>query len=560
MPKNIKIQDGKLNIISPSGTVDVDINGNLTVSNDLVILGSTTTIDTANLTISDNVIVLNKNEVGAGVTQGTAGIEIERGTSPNVLLRWSETATSWEITNDGTTFSKILTVQDTGVGSGLDADTLDGFDSSAFARKAGEETITGGWVFKQNDIGNSYVDIDGTSTAKVLFRDDGEINYDFGYDSSSGRIHLSKYITGTLAYTLLEADKTTDYILVKNTLASIDDTLVLTASLTSEAGNVKLMPTTGFGANGRLILEHADNVEAGIPADFFVESPSNINIKSNTVTKILDSTESLGALEAASLDKVTSITALDDTPLTITAGQGTGANNGSDLILKGGTSTSGQPGSVIIGDPLAPSSVLSATNDLILESVNGNIVIGQSSAVSQIQAEDEQTLTLSGGDSLAPSVANGGDLILKGGTSALGADGKVIVDGDLQVNGQTTGINATRRINFFVHSSVLAASSANSTIASAGIVENSEIQLTGHTAFAETAPTANTSYTIRRHRQSAASIAVGSVDFTAGQNFATQFIINTTSLNAGDILSIENPATPDATISNITITLNTKTV
>ena len=49
------------------------IDGNLTVS------GSTTSVETTNSTITDNIIVLNQGETGAGITAVTSGIEIERG-------------------------------------------------------------------------------------------------------------------------------------------------------------------------------------------------------------------------------------------------------------------------------------------------------------------------------------------------------------------------------------------------------------------------------------------------------------------------------------------------
>lgn len=69
---------------------DVFITSDLTISGDLTINGSLTTIDTLNLEIEDNVIILNKNEAGAGVSSGTSGIEIERGSQPNVSWIFDE--------------------------------------------------------------------------------------------------------------------------------------------------------------------------------------------------------------------------------------------------------------------------------------------------------------------------------------------------------------------------------------------------------------------------------------------------------------------------------------
>ncbi len=62
--------------------------------------------DKDGLTLIDNIIILNNNE--AGTPSQNAGIEVERGTSTNVVLRWNETDDCWEFTNDGTTYQRIF--------------------------------------------------------------------------------------------------------------------------------------------------------------------------------------------------------------------------------------------------------------------------------------------------------------------------------------------------------------------------------------------------------------------------------------------------------------------
>ena len=80
---------------------DLVVSGNLTVS------GTTTTINTETMTINDNIIVLNNNATGA--PSESAGIEVERGSSTNVVLRWDESSDKWQITNDGSTYEDIAT-------------------------------------------------------------------------------------------------------------------------------------------------------------------------------------------------------------------------------------------------------------------------------------------------------------------------------------------------------------------------------------------------------------------------------------------------------------------
>ena len=80
---------------------------NLTVSGDLIVSGTTTSINTETVTVDDNIIVLNNNATGSPTVN--AGIEIERGSSTNVVLRWNETSDKWELTEDGATFKDIAT-------------------------------------------------------------------------------------------------------------------------------------------------------------------------------------------------------------------------------------------------------------------------------------------------------------------------------------------------------------------------------------------------------------------------------------------------------------------
>jgi hypothetical protein len=89
-------------------TSDVTFN-DLIVSGNLTVSGTTTTVNTAQILLEDNIITLNSGEVGT--PSANAGIEIERGTSANTVLRWNETTDKWETTNDGTNYYAIVTTE-----------------------------------------------------------------------------------------------------------------------------------------------------------------------------------------------------------------------------------------------------------------------------------------------------------------------------------------------------------------------------------------------------------------------------------------------------------------
>ena len=80
--------------------------GDLTCTN-LTVTGTTTQINTTQLTVSDNLVVLN-NDVSVTPTEN-AGIEVERGLSTNVRLLWNEGTDRWTFTNDGSTYHVMPT-------------------------------------------------------------------------------------------------------------------------------------------------------------------------------------------------------------------------------------------------------------------------------------------------------------------------------------------------------------------------------------------------------------------------------------------------------------------
>ena len=87
--------------------VDETFDANVTVSGNLTVSGTTTTVNSATLNVADNEITLNSDVTGT--PSQNAGIEVERGSSTNVKLRWNETTDKWQFSNDGSTYSDITT-------------------------------------------------------------------------------------------------------------------------------------------------------------------------------------------------------------------------------------------------------------------------------------------------------------------------------------------------------------------------------------------------------------------------------------------------------------------
>lgn len=95
-----------------STTSNVTFN-DVTVAGNLNVTGST--FGSATLDVDNFKITLNASVTGAPTLNGE--IEVNRGTSADVRIRWNESSDLWEYTNDGSSYSRIgsalMTVSDT---------------------------------------------------------------------------------------------------------------------------------------------------------------------------------------------------------------------------------------------------------------------------------------------------------------------------------------------------------------------------------------------------------------------------------------------------------------
>ena len=109
---NITIGNGTGVHTTLTGNANVGANlavtGNTVLSGNLTVNGTTTTVNTTNLDVTDNIIVLNNGQTGAAPSSLRSGIEVERGDTTNVLLRWNDNIDRWELTHDGSTYHQII--------------------------------------------------------------------------------------------------------------------------------------------------------------------------------------------------------------------------------------------------------------------------------------------------------------------------------------------------------------------------------------------------------------------------------------------------------------------
>lgn len=94
---------------------DVTVSGNLysnditastvTIYGDLTVVGNTTTVNTEEINLADNTILLNSNQDANTAPTSDAGIEVNRGSANNVSFLWDETNDTWSTGGESVTAS-----------------------------------------------------------------------------------------------------------------------------------------------------------------------------------------------------------------------------------------------------------------------------------------------------------------------------------------------------------------------------------------------------------------------------------------------------------------------
>lgn len=140
------------NIISESSFSIKD----LIVSNSLVVTGTTTTVDSVNMTIKDNIIEINNEEIGSGVTLGQAGIKINRGDLDDVFIVFDETDDCFKVG----THSALKTLATSEYVDSAIAEINNHSHENAVVLDGFTEDEEGKLLYKEEEIGLKYKNIE----------------------------------------------------------------------------------------------------------------------------------------------------------------------------------------------------------------------------------------------------------------------------------------------------------------------------------------------------------------------------------------------------------------
>lgn len=141
-------------------TLDTGLKvGQVRVTGDLVVSGQQTVVNSTEMTVNDNIIVINSNESGTGITLGEAGIRIERGSLADVQFLFNESIV-WNDPVSNTTKTGAFVLKDESGGNiGLEVRSI---------------STGGGDLFLINN-GTGVIDVSGTNNYENQVTDDDHI-------------------------------------------------------------------------------------------------------------------------------------------------------------------------------------------------------------------------------------------------------------------------------------------------------------------------------------------------------------------------------------------------
>ena len=106
----------------------IKTDSDITVGGNLIVEGTTTTVNSNVVEIGDSIITLNSDFPSDQAAIEDAGLEINRGTDTNVFLRWDEGTNEWTFTNDGSNYHDIAVnpIMEITAGAGLSKNLTNG--------------------------------------------------------------------------------------------------------------------------------------------------------------------------------------------------------------------------------------------------------------------------------------------------------------------------------------------------------------------------------------------------------------------------------------------------
>ena len=217
MSKFLRIPYGDYTIETRDGGVILlntgNENGVVRVTGDLIVQGNATTVQSENMTVRDNIIVVNHGESGAGITLDTAGIRVDRGTNADTFMVFDENIAN--VIPGGSDGAFRLYIADGGSGSlkGLPTNHINtgGTDLYLINNGTGVITVTGTTdyedkIFTYTDIATGAIDLTGGDN------NDGVVDPDNVPNTKAIVDYVNSYFAGVFQDRIEEGTVTKTYV------------------------------------------------------------------------------------------------------------------------------------------------------------------------------------------------------------------------------------------------------------------------------------------------------------------------------------------------------------
>lgn len=214
-----------LESISTGTKIIMPESGGITIDGDLTVVGTSTSVESTDITIVDNVIVLNSGETGPGVSAGSAGIEIDRGdgVSSGELsagFRFDETTDTWQVNNGDGIWSTI----DAGGGGGgigdLIVTSIPASDTIASTKDSFALTVNGTIASENSYLAPAGYDVDSLASAGS-----------YGTSISAGQTGMQWKNDGTSFFIITAKVSTQQYTMTEYTVSTPYDVTTVISTL-----------------------------------------------------------------------------------------------------------------------------------------------------------------------------------------------------------------------------------------------------------------------------------------------------------------------------------------
>mgnify|MGYP007100043951 FL=1 len=246
-----------LNGLDQNLSTNSDVAFDSLTINDLYVAGSSWIVNSGQVSTSDNIILLNYGEVGAGVTAGSAGIQIDRGSSPDYQFIFDEPSDSFKIGEIGS-LQKVATREDS-----PNNNSIPFYNSSAF--RFDTESILN-WDSTNDRLGVGT--ISPSSTLHVAGSNSGVLRVEGVGITGTGHLVDAVNGNGTNVFNVTGAGRVGIGVSAPATTLDVLGTIQVSSSSTNNASQHLLTHTDttnffgGTRAGRTLVATHFKNIFA----------------------------------------------------------------------------------------------------------------------------------------------------------------------------------------------------------------------------------------------------------------------------------------------------------